>query len=148
MLVIDENLMGIEELIDHLIEDLKRTSQYQSYITAKCAFEKDEILQKQLVTFQALVEEHEAMKECLGCRPEGKALRQEFLRQKKQIDLHPLVIDLRLAQVDLQTILADITQEIASAVSQDIFVDTDLPLAAKKAPHPSGPYQNIKEKRV
>ncbi|EHI69992.1 hypothetical protein ACVRY7_04685 [Streptococcus ictaluri] len=75
-------------------------------------------------------------------------MRRQVLQAKRQLDLDPLVSQLRLAQVDLQAILANISQEIAKTVSEDIFVDTGLPLAAKRPKHGSGPYQNIKEKSL
>ncbi|XCY66165.1 hypothetical protein ABG807_12180 [Streptococcus iniae] len=53
---------------------------------------------------------------------------------------------LRYAEVDLQKILAHVSVAIAEAISPTIFVDTGLPLAAKKESPHKELYQNIKEK--
>ncbi|MGT2935124.1 YlbF family regulator [Streptococcus castoreus] len=148
MLIISDELIAIEEAIDQLVLDLKKTHQYKRYVSAKQAIEDDLELQADILSFQELKQEYDAKEELLSFRPEVKRWRRELLVQKRQIDCHPLVVTLRLAQVDFQTILADISEEIASAVSQVIFVDTGLPLAVKRPSHPSGPYQNIKEKGI
>ena len=49
------------------------------------------------------------------------------------------------AEFDLQTILANLGEEIAQAVSDQIFIDTGLPLAPHK-PHHKKEDTNIKEK--
>ncbi|MEW6856308.1 hypothetical protein ABG752_10850 [Streptococcus iniae] len=65
-------------------------------------------------------------------RPEVKALKKELLLKKRQLDLNAKIMALRYAEVDLQKILAHVSVAIAEAISPTIFVDTGLPLAAKK----------------
>ena len=58
-----------------------------------------------------------------------RELKRQVLRMKRQIDLNEVVIGYRRAEFDLQTILANLGEEIAQAVSDQIFIDTGLPLA-------------------
>ena len=59
-----------------------------------------------------------------------RELKRQVLRMKRQIDLNEVVIGYRQAEFDLQTILANLGEEIAQAVSNQIFIDTGylLPL--------------------
>ena len=78
-------------------------------------------------------------------RPDVRELKRQVLRMKRQIDLNEVVIAYRHAEFDLQTILANLGEEIAQAVSGQIFIDTGLPLAPHKPHHKKGD-TNIKEK--
>lgn len=146
MLVISEEFIAMEEAIDQLVACLKKVPQYQDYAEAKAAVEADGNLQVEMSRFQDIKKRYDASKALQEFRPEVRQLRREMLLQKRTLDCHPLVVSMRLAQMDLQEILANISEEIAGAVSDSIFVDTGLPLAPKRPKHPSGPYQNIKEK--
>ena len=80
-----------------------------------------------------------------GKSPDVRELKRQVLRMKRQIDLNEVVIAYRHAEFDLQTILANLGEEIAQAVSGQIFIDTGLPLAPHKPHHKKGD-TNIKEK--
>ncbi len=84
-------------------------------------------------------------KEYEAFRPDVRELKRQVLRMKRQIDLNEVVIAYRHAEFDLQTILANLGEEIAQAVSGQIFIDTGLPLAPHKPHHKKGD-TNIKEK--
>ncbi|HEL0647652.1 YlbF family regulator [Streptococcus equi subsp. zooepidemicus] len=146
MLIINEELFAIEKAIEQLVQDIRTSSQYQTYALAKKAFEADLALQTELALFEELKRDYELKQGLLESCPDARALRCQLLHQKRQLDLHPLVAELRLAQVDLQEVLATISTAIAEAVSEDILVDTGLPLATNRPRHELGPYQNIKEK--
>ena len=72
-------------------------------------------------------------------------LKRQVLRMKRQIDLNEVVIGYRQAEFDLQIILASLGEEVAQAISNQIFIDTRLPLAPHKPHHKKGD-TNIKEK--
>lgn len=83
------------------------------------------------------------MKEYAVFRPEVKEICRQLLQKKRELDLNRTVSLLRQNEVAVQTILAELTQEISSVISPTIFVDTGLPLAPHKSHH-----QNCsKEKR-
>jgi hypothetical protein len=72
-------------------------------------------------------------------------LKRQVLRMKRQIDLNEVIIGYRQAEFDLQIILASLGEEVAQAISNQIFIDTGLPLAPHKPHHKKGD-TNIKEK--
>lgn len=126
MLVISEEFIAMEEAIDQLVACLKKVPQYQAYAEAKAAVEADGNLQVEMSRFQDIKKRYDASKALQEFRPEVRQLRREMLLQKRTLDCHPLVVSMRLAQMDLQEILANISEEIAGAVSDSIFVDTDF----------------------
>ncbi|VTS18678.1 YlbF family regulator [Streptococcus pseudoporcinus] len=145
MLVINEDLFAIEDAIDYLIEDIKKTEEFQTYLKVYNEFEQDQQLQYDIEQFQRSLTALSDQKDYLRYRPGSKSLNKEILRQKRELDLHPKVVVLRIAEVDLQTILAEIAESIAETVSSTIFIDTGLPLAERRERITKGIYRNIKE---
>ncbi|WNZ87940.1 YlbF family regulator [Streptococcus iniae] len=146
MLVINEDLLAIEDAIDQLVNDIKQTKEYKNYCQLRNVVKEDSNLQADLAFFRQLKETYDKEIAFASFRPEVKALKKELLLKKRQLDLNAKIMALRYAEVDLQKILAHVSVAIAEAISPTIFVDTGLPLVAKKESPHKGPYQNIKEK--
>ncbi|MGT2929153.1 YlbF family regulator [Streptococcus dentasini] len=146
MLKINQDLLAIDHQIDMLVKAILETPQVQTYRTAKAVLTADSDLQEKILQFQNLQESYEEQKNYVNFRPEVAQLRRQVLAQKRQIDMTPCVQDLRLAEVALQKLLADLTTQISQAVSPDIFVDTGLPFAPHKRQHGHGRGENIREK--
>lgn len=148
MLVINQNLLAIDDAIDKLVEDIKKTGEFQSYLEVKRHFTDDQLLQSEIGHFQILLREFSDQEKYASYRPESKMLKKQVLAKKRELDLNPLVVALRLAEVDLQALLASITNQIAHQVSDSIYVDSGLPLASRREKISRGIYQNIKEKDI
>lgn len=148
MLVINQNLLAIDDAIDKLVEDIKKTGEFQSYLEVKRHFTDDQLLQSEIGHFQILLREFSDQEKYASYRPESKMLKKQVLAEKRELDLNPLVVALRLAEVDLQALLASITNQIAHQVSDSIYVDSGLPLASRREKISRGIYQNIKEKDI
>ncbi|EJN93348.1 YlbF family regulator [Streptococcus ratti] len=145
MLKMDDQLLAIDDALDDVIAAFLDLDTVKAYQVAVKAVSADEELQKQIDTFQHLKADYDRQQFFGKYRPEVAQLRKAVLRQKRQLDLNDKMIAMRRAEVDLQTVLAEVSQKIAAAVSPDIFVDTGLPLAPRKAPHKKGRGKNIKE---
>lgn len=148
MLVINQDLLAIDDAIDKLVEDIKKTGEFQSYLEVKRHFINDHNLQREIGSFQNLVREFSAQDKYASYPPESKMLKKQLLAKKRELDLTPLVVALRLAEVDLQAVLARITDQVAHQVSETIYVDSGLPLASRHEKVSRGIYQNIKEKDI
>lgn len=146
MLEIDEDLLVIDDAIDSLVEAILASPQAQAYQVSKADLVADSELQIQLATFRELRASYEEQKEFAKYRPEIAQLRRRVLRLKRQIDLTQTMQDFRAAEVALQRLLAEVTQQLAQTISTDIFVDTGLPLAPHHQQHGHGRGQNIREK--
>ena len=117
----------------------------ENYRLKQQRFKNARELQELLLEFQELKESYDKAKGYEAFRADVRDLKRQVLRMKRQIDLNEVVIGYRQAEFDLQTILANLGEEIAQAVSDQIFIDTGLPLAPHKPHHKKGD-TNIKEK--
>ena len=145
MLIINEELLAIDQAIECLVSCFIKLPEIENYRLKRQKFENDRELQEQLFAFQELKDSYDAAKAYEAFRPDVRELKRQVLRMKRQIDLNEVVIGYRRAEFDLQTILANLGEEIAQAVSDQIFIDTGLPLAPHKPQHKKGD-TNIKEK--
>lgn len=114
MLIINEQLFEIEDSIDTLVKAFLDLPQVAVYRGLKAEFEADKDLQEKL---NILTENEEYI-----------AFRPELLQLKKEILFNEKVYNLRVAENDLQELLSDLTKDIASSISEHIFVDENLPL--------------------
>ena len=145
MLIINEELLAIDQAIDSLVSHFQMLPEVDAYRLSRQQFENDRELQEQLFAFQELKDSYDTAKAYEAFRPDVRELKRQVLRMKRQIDLNEVVIGYRQAEFDLQIILANLGEEIAQAVSDQIFIDTGLPLAPHK-PHHKKEDTNIKEK--
>ncbi|MBL3716096.1 MULTISPECIES: YlbF family regulator [Lactococcus] len=114
MLIINEQLFEIEDSIDTLVKAFLDLPQVAVYRTLKAEFEADKDVQDKL---RILTENQEYV-----------AFRPELLELRKEILFNEKVYNLRVAENDLQELLSDLTKDIASSISEHIFVDENLPL--------------------
>ena len=135
MLIINEELLAIDQAIECLVSYFLKLPEVENYRLKRQKFENDRELQEQLFAFQELKDSYDAAKAYEAFRPDVRELKRQVLRMKRQIDLNEVVIGYRQAEFDLQTILANLGEEIAQAVSGQIFIDTGLPLAPHKPHH-------------
>lgn len=145
MLIINEELLAIDQAIECLVSYFLKLPEVENYRLKRQKFENDRELQGQLFAFQELKDSYEEVKEYAAFRPDVRDLKRQVLRMKRQIDLNEVIIGYRQAEFDLQTILASLGEEVAQAISNQIFIDTGLPLAPHKPHHKKGD-TNIKEK--
>ena len=129
MLIINEELLAIDQAIEYLVSYFLKLPEVENYRLKRQKFENDRELQEQLFAFQKLKDSYDTAKAYEAFRPDVRELKRQVLRMKRQIDLNEVVIGYRQAEFDLQTILANLGEEIAQAVSNQIFIDTGLPLA-------------------
>lgn len=135
MLAIDEHLFEIDEAIDEVAKAFLALDDVQAYLEIKKIFLADAALQESISEFQDLKQSYEEVKEYAVFRPEVKEICRQLLQKKRELDLNRTVSLLRQNEVAVQTILAELTQEISSVISPTIFVDTGLPLAPHKSHH-------------
>ncbi len=114
MLIIDEKLLEIDDSIDALVAEFMKFPEVTAYLQARSAFENDEGLQKKI--FDNAV------------KSEYAAYRPEIRQMQREINLDEKVYALRLAENDVQLLLSDLTKRLAGSISENIYVDENLPL--------------------
>jgi len=115
MLIIDEELVAIDQAVDELVASLIIEPEFLAYQAAAQAVEEDAGLSKQL----QLLAEEEAH---IAFRPELKKLQKELIMNEK-------VYQLRVAENELQALLSEVAGELSGAISKEIMIDENLPLA-------------------
>ncbi|MDR0200365.1 MAG: YlbF family regulator [Streptococcaceae bacterium] len=114
MLHVDEDLLAIDALIEAVVAEILASDEAKTYQEAAVKFDRDAEIAEKI----ARLDENRAY---LPYREDLRAL-------AKEINVHPTVYGLKLAENDLQRRLSNLTKEIASAISKDIRVDDALPL--------------------
>ena len=112
MLIINEELLAIDQAIDSLVSHFLMLPEVDAYRLSRQQFENDKELQKQLFAFQELKDSYDTAKAYEAFRPDVRELKRQVLRMKRQIDLNEVVIGYRQAEFDLQTILANLGEEM------------------------------------
>ena len=118
MLIIDENLVEIDDLLEKIMDSFLEFPEIKLYQKAKADFMADETLQNQLKVLND-------NSDYISFRPELKTLQHEINTNEK-------VYALRLAENDVQQILTDLTKKITKSISEQIYVDENLPLKGGK----------------
>ncbi|MGT2906854.1 YlbF family regulator [Streptococcus dentiloxodontae] len=145
MLSINEEFLAIDQSLDKIVKAFLDLPEAINYKQKRQLFLTNAELQERIQDFQALKEDFEAQESYAAFRSEVHQLKRQLLMKKRQIDMNETVIAYRQAETSVQKILAQISQELAQAISAQIFVDTGLPLAPHKPPHKKGRGNNIKE---
>ena len=114
MLIIDEDLIEIDDLVENIVQAFSCFPEVEAYRHAKTKFTEDEILQKKITQLNE-------NQKYITFRPELRAL-------QKEINTNVKVYPLRLAENDVQAILSDLTKAITQSISDNIYVDENLPL--------------------
>ncbi|KXT75650.1 YlbF family regulator [Streptococcus sp. DD12] len=135
MLIIDDQLLAIEEATNRVISALKQSPEYQAYQATQAAIEADLVLQDKVAQFEETKQAYEEIEAYRDILPEARTLRRDLFQLKRELDLYPLVGQLRQDENALQEVLAKVTQALAMAVDPSIFVDTGLPFAPRRKPH-------------
>ncbi|AXQ79766.1 YlbF family regulator [Streptococcus chenjunshii] len=146
MLRINEEFLAVEDAMETVLQAFLELEIVEKYRETKTAFLNDRELQQDIQHFQELQENYETMAPYKNARAENLKLRRRLLAQKRKIDMNDRLIRYRQAEVEVQKVLAELSQKISAAVSPDIFVDTGLPLAPHKRPHEKGRGRNIRER--
>lgn len=119
MLIIDEKIIELDDLVDDVVKAFVKLEVVEAFRARKLAFELDDALQAEL----QILEDN---REFIDFRPEIRTLQRSLV-------MNDTIYQLKLAENDVQTSLSDLAKSIAGVISDDIFVDENLPL--KKGAH-------------
>lgn len=114
MLIINEKLFEIDDLINELVVEFEKFPEILIYKRAKAIFLKDSVLQEKIIF--------------LSENQNFIAFRPELRKLQREINLNDKVYKLRLAENDIQVLLSALTKKLVSSISEDIYVDENLPL--------------------
>lgn len=100
---------------------------FRNYIESKKAVQEDEKAQAYIKQFIIMKEKYEEVQRFGKYHPDFKTVSKEVRIFKREMDMYPLIANFKKAENDLQTMLVEISQIIADAVSPNIKVPTGNP---------------------
>lgn len=111
--------------VDELNAMIGASQLAQNLREARDAVYKDEQLVAQIRAFQYMKEQYEDVQRFGKYHPDYSKVMKEIRQQKRALDLHDLVANLRLAENDFQGLLDEIGLLIGTSVSPSVKVETD-----------------------
>lgn len=99
----------------------------ENYFNHLYKVKNDELAQQKMNKFVALKDLFEEVQRFGKYHPEYKRVNKEIREAKREMDLHLTIADFKKAEMDLQTILDEISMKIGHAVSPQIKVPTGNP---------------------
>ncbi|MDR2832866.1 MAG: YlbF family regulator, partial [Streptococcaceae bacterium] len=106
---------------------IKNSLIYQTYISLKEELENDEQVNILRQNFEKEKAQFDKIKEYGFHAPGYRELQTKTQQAKRALDMYEVVANFRQAENQLQTLLDEITQKIASCVSQDILIESGNP---------------------
>lgn len=100
---------------------------YITYTRAKNEMETDKEARRLISEFNAWKDRYEEVQRFGKYHPDYKMVSKEIRLKKREMDVHPAITAFKKAEKDLETLLNEISGEIAGAVSPNIKVPTGNP---------------------
>ncbi|USK61098.1 YlbF family regulator [Peribacillus asahii] len=99
----------------------------ENYFAHLYKLKNDQLAQQKIKKFGALKDLYEEVQRFGKYHPEYKRVNMDIREAKRDMDLHPTIVDFKRAEMDLQTVLDEISMKIGRAVSPQIKVPTGNP---------------------
>ncbi|MEH6946843.1 YlbF family regulator [Bacillus sp. JJ634] len=99
----------------------------ENYFAHLYKLKNDQLAQQKIKKFGALKDLYEEVQRFGKYHPEYKRVNMDIREAKRDMDLHPTIADFKRAEMDLQTVLDEISMKIGRAVSPQIKVPTGNP---------------------
>ena len=99
----------------------------ENYFAHLYKLKNDQLAQQKIKKFGALKDLYEEVQRFGKYHPEYKRVNMDIREAKRDMDLHPTIANFKRAEMDLQTVLDEISMKIGRAVSPQIKVPTGNP---------------------
>lgn len=137
-MIVDETYFKIEDQALFLVDRIMSSEVGVQYKEAKIDLQNSESAQQKIQAFQHAKEKFEELSRFGEYAPGFKELRREVRALKRAMDMDELVASFRFAEMDLQTVLDEISLTIAKQVSETIKVPTGNPFFESRSGGKSG----------
>jgi cell fate (sporulation/competence/biofilm development) regulator YlbF (YheA/YmcA/DUF963 family) len=115
------------EIMDHaeqLAKDIMKSDIAQQYFLSLNKMKKDQVAQKKIQSFNSLREAYEEVQRFGRYHPDYRTVSKATREAKREMDLHPSIIEYKQAETSLQQLLDEISMLIGHSVSPHIKVPT------------------------
>lgn len=131
-MIYDEQMIEIEDAMDHLVTALRHSVIYTRYQKAQQKLAEDDEAQDLIQTFHDSQDKLSAIEPYGSYVPGAADLKKATLSAKRTMDLYPMIADYKVARLNLETVIDTISVAVANSVSAQIKVATGNPFFATK----------------
>lgn len=123
---------------DELSRMILSSEAAQALREAYTAVYSNELLVKEIYTFQRMKDQYEDVQRFGKYHPDYKQIMKSIREQKRKLDLDEQISALKLAENDFQDILDDISLVLGKTVSEAVMVPVNNPFASSSSSCGSG----------
>lgn len=126
-----DNMIATLEYVDildkaeHLSEIIKESDMVKQYIESRQELDEDEEAQRLIKAFLDIKIHYEDVQRFGSYHPDYNKIMKNVRSIKREMDMNPKVANFKVAERNLQRLLDDVSEVIASNVSKDIMVPKD-----------------------
>ncbi|MFV0558520.1 MAG: YlbF family regulator [Enterococcus sp.] len=126
-MIYDEHFFSLEDQMERLVQGILNSQVMGNYLDKEGLLHSDPTVKKLRDSFSNQKQDFELIAPYGKYAPGYKEKMQQTRRAKRDLDLHPMVADFKVAELDLQTALDVISTQIAQSISEQIKVETGNP---------------------
>jgi len=117
--------------LDRLNHMIKQTEEFGHYCKYNHLINNDPEVLEIISTFKRMKEDFEEVSRFGKYHPDFTTKRREINQYKKKLDLHPIVMEFRRAEYQLQALLDEVLFHMSEDVSEHVNIVSDNPFFAK-----------------
>lgn len=122
--------MEILDQLDALNDMIVQTDEYIQYCHYRHLLEKDSEVKSLIDNFSRLKDDFEEVQRFGKYHPDFSTKRREINQFKKELDMHPVIMEYRRAEFKLQEMLDEVLYHISHVVSEHVNVVSNSPFFA------------------
>lgn len=126
-MIINETTFAMFDQIDLIVSQLKKSAVFQAYLVAKHQLAHNQTAQAKVKALQEAKADYDQIKDYGQYAPDYRQVRRRAQKAQRVVALDPSVAVFRQCELDLQTVLDEISVTIANSISKDIMVATGNP---------------------
>lgn len=119
------------ESVYEFVDEIKSSDSYKRLLILKQTMEEDQELHLLLTAFQKVKVNYDEVSKYGKYHPDLKRVRKELSDVKQQVFTHPVIVEYKVLEKEIQSILNNASKEIADAVSGKIKHPNELGLIPK-----------------
>lgn len=125
-----EKEIEILDQLDALNDMIMQTEEYKQYCHYKLLLEQDLEVKSLINKFTKLKEDFEEVQRFGKYHPDFSTKRREINQFKKEMDMHPIIMEFRRAEFKLQGMLDEVLYHVSHEVSDHVNIVSDNPFFA------------------
>ncbi|GAB3069416.1 YlbF family regulator [Salinicoccus sesuvii] len=125
--MVTETEMQILDQLDALNEKIRQTEAHQQYCKYRALLEEDKEVAQLIDQFTRLKLDFEEVQRFGRYHPDFSTKRREINQFKKKLDMHPVIMEYRRAEYQLQALLDEVLYHVGISISNNVNIVSSNP---------------------